>query len=689
MRSRAFSLFGALVAAVALVSVSGAATAKVQREASIDVSTRASVVRYLRAISVNPRGVVIQRGARNYAGSDCPGKGWSCTSTAHPVVQVASTGGRNSFTCSTAACAVVQVSVSASAGLAGLPTNTARCVKTGALTWQQISDIANGRAPARLNQRCSITQSSSDGSNLAVVFEGIPPGLIKAGSSTATIVQTATGNSNGNTACVTQNIDLSRSGKGKSFTANLNAHQTVNISQDATGSGANSARFGATLDGACDFGHPLEQNQTLRSVATSKGAITQNENAHGGGGANMTIDIEQNQGAGHNVASGPNHATFVQTNTLTAIANSTHGPVSQTQSSADGGLLGTINQDSTGISTANATQTETQCEDAAKSGLTQCHTSDLDAGEAPASLTQTQFGPVHKGVGTSTQTGNGNDTFTINQSSAQNDDTGAGQTNVVQADCITDGTCTVTQNINVNGEPSSNTQSGQVLNALVICTGSSCQGSNPPSCSLPANDDGSTAIAIPLGFTVGIGGTNYSHVWVNNNGNVTFGAPLSTFTPVPISAAGDVIVAPFWADVDTRGPGSAVTTCGPTTYQEAPAFFVDWNGVGYFGAHADKLNNFQLLLVSRPERAAGDFDIIFHYDQVQWETGDASGGSGGLGGLPARVGWSLGSGGSFELPGSGVPGSFLDGGPDALISNNRGSATPGTYVFPVHLGVGS
>ena len=465
MRARAFSLFVAVVAAVGLVSVSGAASAKVQRGAAIDVLTRASVVRYLRSIHVNPRGVVVQRGARNYAGSGCPGKGWSCTSTAHPVVQVASGGGRNRFVCSTARCAVVQVSAGAAAGPASAVTNTAKCVKTGSMS---------------ATQTCSITQSSSTNDNLAVVFESIQPGYLKSGTSKATITQTAGGASNGNTACVTQNIKLVGSGKGTPFVAKLNAHQTVNIFQDATGSGANSAQYGATSTGTCDLAHPLAQHQTLKSTATSTGGITQNENATGSG-ANMTIDIEQNQGAGLNTATGTNNATFVQLNTLIAIANSTHGPVSQTQSSPDGGLLGTINQDSTGVSTANATQTEIQCEDAAKSGLKQCDTSDLDASEAPASLTQTQFGPVHKGVGTSTQLGNANDTFTINQTSTQNNDTGAGQTNVVQGDCSTSGNCTVTQNTNIDGQTNTNTVSGQDINTTTTCIGDQCSGAGPGS----------------------------------------------------------------------------------------------------------------------------------------------------------------------------------------------------------------
>ena len=328
-------------------------------------------------------------------------------------------------------------------------------------------------------QTCSITQSSATGNNLAIVFESIErlPGRINSATQTATITQVAAGASNRNTACVTQNVRLNRSGKRKSFTSNLNAHQTVNVVQDVTGSGANSAQFAAKLNGTCDLAHPLTQRQALTSVATSTGAVTQNENARSAG-PNLIIDIAQNQGDGLGVAGGPNSATFVQTNTLVAIANSTNGPIRQTQSSAGGGLLATINQDSTGISTANATQTETECEDAAKSGLTQCDTADLDASEAPASLTQTQFGPVHKGVGISTQTGNANDTFTVDQLSIQDNDTGEGQTNLVQGDCSTPGNCTVTQTIDENGQQSTNTQSGHEVNITTICTGSEC--TKPP-----------------------------------------------------------------------------------------------------------------------------------------------------------------------------------------------------------------
>jgi uncharacterized repeat protein (TIGR01451 family) len=206
---------------------------------------------------------------------------------------------------------------------------------------------------------------------------------------------------------------------------------------------------------------------------------------------------------------------------------------------------------------------------------------------------------------------------------------------------------------------------------------------------LAANDDGSTGI-VPLGFTANFFGNSYTSLYVNNNGNVTFTQPLPNFTATPLVTTGIPIIAPFWADVDTRDPGSSEVKYGPTTFGGRPAFCVNWDGVGvgYFAQHVDKLNKFQLLLVDRSDVNPGDFDIVFNYDQVQWETGDASGGSGGLGGSSARAGYTNGSSStSFEMAGSAVNGAFLDSNPDSgLIYYSRNSAVPGRYIFEVRSG---
>jgi hypothetical protein len=222
--------------------------------------------------------------------------------------------------------------------------------------------------------------------------------------------------------------------------------------------------------------------------------------------------------------------------------------------------------------------------------------------------------------------------------------------------------------------------------------------------SLPANDDGSSPSAVDIGFPVNYFGTTTSAVFVNNNGNITFGSGLSAFTPSPLASLGQQIIAPFWADVDTRTPpnggGGTVTAWGqdPTFTAEDgtvhKAFAVTWNGVDYYNTqavdssgmpnHNSKLNFFQLILIDRSDPSdpstVGNFDIEFNYDGITWETGDASGGHDGLGGTSARVGYANVDSTTYEFPGSGTPGSFLDGGPQALASNSN-VGVPGRWIF--------
>ena len=464
MFAKALGLCVAAAAAVVFMSASSA-TAKVQREAArIDVSTRASVVRYLRSIHVNPRGVVIQRGARNYAGSDCPGRGWSCTSTAHPVVQVASAGGSNTFHCSRATCAVVQVAM-----FSASTTNVAICVP-GLST-------RSGR-----NQTCTISQTSSAADNTAVVYESISSTgarnqvvgrtltITQSATSTASITQTANGSA-ANEACVFQEVTLDRSGQSSRPRVVLNqaAHQTVTITQNSA-NGDNSAAKSATSGGTCT-GNSITQRQTLDSNLSATRFIRQNQNLSGTG-ANVSLEIEQNQspfGTGEG-----NDSNFYQYAKESAVAN-TPGTVRQFQSTAEGGVDGTVNQDSPRVSTVTATQVKHQCVQAAASDQLTCKP-DVPSVTLPSSVRQRQTMRVHKGLGPSTQTENADDTFLVDQSTTQGNDQGPDShaTGTVQGDCSTSGNCTVTQHTDVNGQQSSNTQSGQNVNTTTNCTGGHC-----------------------------------------------------------------------------------------------------------------------------------------------------------------------------------------------------------------------
>jgi len=200
---------------------------------------------------------------------------------------------------------------------------------------------------------------------------------------------------------------------------------------------------------------------------------------------------------------------------------------------------------------------------------------------------------------------------------------------------------------------------------------------------LGIGDDVSSA-AVNIGFTANFNGVEFTDVFVNTNGNVTFDAPTTNFTPFPLADLNRQIIAPFFADVDTRGAG--VVRYGPGTVNGRTAFGTTWDGVGYFLQKGDKTNTFQLLLIDRSDINPGDFDIEFNYNTITWEAGDASGGTNGLGGAAARAGYSNASGTSFELPGSALNGAFIDGGPNALTGNSLNSGVIGRYVFPVRNG---
>lgn len=251
-----------------------------------------------------------------------------------------------------------------------------------------------------------------------------------------------------------------------------------------------------------------------------------------------------------------------------------------------------------------------------------------------------------------------------------------------------------------------------ILTALALCCTLTATGSQAGAIransdfltsTLYPNDDVSTGF-VSFGFSVNFFGNSRDGGYINNNGNLTMDSSLSTFTPFNLVTTGHEILAPFFGDVDTRSAGSPVTY-GQSTIGGQAAFGVNWLDVDYYNGNAahDNFNSFQLVMIDRSDINAGDFDFEFNYDQIQWESGTASGGdANGRNGSCARAGWSNGSSNSFELEGSGVCGSFLDSGfpsvtpgplslfnheLDSLLAiDSHGLKTDGRYMFQVRNG---
>jgi hypothetical protein len=636
-------------APLASTSRSAASTAAAQRAALLrhaDFSTIAGAKAYFSSIGVNPRGVVIQRGVHNYAGPSCPGASWSCTSTAHPVVQVARRGGKNRFLCTTGSCAVVQATTSANKArslTAALVTNTAKCIKTTGVT-----------------QACSISQTNATADNVAIVVEITTKasGLTQTASHTAQITQQATGASNSNTACVLQDVAVdgttnAAAKKGVPVTVTLNAHGSISVVQDAHG-GPNTVK-GSTAAGDCAV-NSLTQKQTLTSSATGSASVAQNQNATDAG-ANVLLDIEQNQSTGFfGSATGSNDAAFSQTSTLTAIANTQAGPVNQTQSSPSGGILAKINQFSHGVSTAKADQQETQCLHAQTSGATTC-----TSGTPPGySLTQKQFGPIGAGGGRpktagrtlakvgkggicppdcSTQVDNPGNTFLVNQTSTQSNDTGQDQTNDVQGDCRTSGPgCTVNQTTTVQTQTTTNSQTAQTVSTSITCSGSTCTktppivfdgspGTNAPPATLgpyamtkfgaDPQPTGTmvTGVTDPAGTltfsqplihsTVGNGWATWSHGYTGDVYSNVNGSPITITLPGGTRAFYLYAEPNAFALFNVTATAQDGTTSGPVSVQGE-------GGAAYFGFYATGTPNIATITVTTTDTTGlgvGEFGI--------------------------------------------------------------------------------
>jgi hypothetical protein len=171
----------------------------------------------------------------------------------------------------------------------------------------------------------------------------------------------------------------------------------------------------------------------------------------------------------------------------------------------------------------------------------------------------------------------------------------------------------------------------------------------------PEHNDDLFSDPIPLGFEfllfgdqygLGTAGTNQV-IFVNNNGNLSFRNGYGTYTSTGFPVAGFPMIAPFWADVDTR-PDLGHAWKQDFSSGGRNVFAVTYENVGYFSQQGDKNNSFQVLISDGNDAAMGvGNNVCFCYANMDWTTGSASSGVNGFGGTPATVGANKGDGTDF------------------------------------------
>jgi len=163
-------------------------------------------------------------------------------------------------------------------------------------------------------------------------------------------------------------------------------------------------------------------------------------------------------------------------------------------------------------------------------------------------------------------------------------------------------------------------------------------------------DDDSTP---PLEFPFTLFDSNFSTLYINNNGILSFQGKVWQWTELELSQIPFPAIAPFWADVDTRGSGNVYyrvssneSDIGPIIElldQQFPdlsdswdidhVLIVTWEDVGYYDIKDDKKNSFQVILIPDAQYSF----VIFSYWRLEWTTGDLDG-ENGLGAPEAKVG---------------------------------------------------
>ena len=179
---------------------------------------------------------------------------------------------------------------------------------------------------------------------------------------------------------------------------------------------------------------------------------------------------------------------------------------------------------------------------------------------------------------------------------------------------------------------------------------------------LPIQDDLATEVVLDFPFELfDLTFPAGTRAYINTNGVLSFEGPeffhgplTGAFDPQPFPVR-EYMIAPFWADVDTRPQEAGDQPHGYMWYRLSPTentLSVIWDRVGYYLQQGNRRNTFQLVISDRSVATMGqntnsgnNNNVCFCYGDMEWTTGTASLGIDGFGGsfgTPAIVGANRG-----------------------------------------------
>jgi hypothetical protein len=389
-----------------LTASAGAATGSGAAEALSAVPTSVASDTYLKAVGVDPGRLIKQQGLLNYAGPNCPGLGWTCT-TATQVLQIALPGGTNIIECGDPALVGLDPATlygtEPTAAFLGVSAGTCVGVQIQpAISSIRLGDSAKGgnsgnnnaRCHERLHQKtepytaaqeCRIVQVNTSGENHASVHMLIDQnatGTTQTAQQEAEVIQSnGTGD---NHSLVTQMIKQTINGEASEQIQE--AHQSACVWQ-----GGPVAMLPATgcptTDEKSSGDHFSQIHQQQEQSEKAKGAPSnsqeQNNDPSPVGDCDRGMQADAADMLQFDAVSDPNicanleqHSTAGNADShLTQLSNHdmrTDSSVgSQKQGSFEGGLDSDVDQDTPGVKKHHATLRKTQKQVAATSAVSQ------------------------------------------------------------------------------------------------------------------------------------------------------------------------------------------------------------------------------------------------------------------------------------------------------------------------------
>ncbi|MFK7878075.1 MAG: Hint domain-containing protein [Paracoccaceae bacterium] len=176
-------------------------------------------------------------------------------------------------------------------------------------------------------------------------------------------------------------------------------------------------------------------------------------------------------------------------------------------------------------------------------------------------------------------------------------------------------------------------------------------------------DDGAVEVDVTSVFTGGLDffGTNYTEIYINSNGAITFGTATSSLNSTGFNQFSVPTLLPFYSDIDVSAGGEIYWDFDATNGN----ITITWDAVFAYGDTAP--NSFQVVL---SDLGDGEFGVEYIYESILWAVVPGSG-------TIAVAGFTDGGPTDYALEGSGNE-TFMRG----YESNDFDNGDPsGTWIF--------